>query len=158
LPGSGKTTIARELARRLGAVHIRIDSIEQALRNSGALAGPVNDAGYRVGYALAQDNLRLGHIVIADSGNPIEVTREAWRTVATELGVVYLEVEVVCSDPRQHRARVEGRHADIEGHKLPTWDEVISREYEPWPADVVADTARLNLTECVTLIAQALPA
>ena len=29
LPGSGKTTIARELAGQLGAVHLRIDSIEQ---------------------------------------------------------------------------------------------------------------------------------
>ena len=36
LPGTGKTTVARELARQLGAVHPRIDSIEQALRNAGA--------------------------------------------------------------------------------------------------------------------------
>jgi predicted kinase len=30
LPGVGKTTIAPELARSLPAVHLRIDSIEQA--------------------------------------------------------------------------------------------------------------------------------
>jgi predicted kinase len=60
LPGTGKTTIARELARKLGAVHVRIDSIEQALRNSGLICGAMNDAGYRVGYAIAEDNLRLG--------------------------------------------------------------------------------------------------
>ena len=59
--------IARELARQIGAVHVRIDSIEQALRDSGAMAQPINDAGYRVGYALAEDNLRLGRIVIAES-------------------------------------------------------------------------------------------
>jgi predicted kinase len=35
LPGVGKTAIARELARTLGAVHLRIDSIEQALRSAG---------------------------------------------------------------------------------------------------------------------------
>src|SRR5262245_56370928 len=35
LPGTGKTTIARELARMLGGVHVRIDSIEQSLRNDG---------------------------------------------------------------------------------------------------------------------------
>ena len=35
LPGVGKTGIARELARTIGAVHLRIDSIEQALRRAG---------------------------------------------------------------------------------------------------------------------------
>ena len=33
LPGVGKTTIARELAVAINAVHVRIDTIEQALRN-----------------------------------------------------------------------------------------------------------------------------
>jgi predicted kinase len=49
LPGSGKTAIALELARQLGAVHVRIDSIEQAIRDSGVRSGPLEDAGYRVG-------------------------------------------------------------------------------------------------------------
>ncbi|MGO8655704.1 AAA family ATPase, partial [Rhizobium ruizarguesonis] len=32
LPGSGNTTIARALAERLNAVHVRVDTIEQAIR------------------------------------------------------------------------------------------------------------------------------
>jgi predicted kinase len=32
LPGVGKTTIARELARRIDATHIRVATIEQAIR------------------------------------------------------------------------------------------------------------------------------
>jgi 2-C-methyl-D-erythritol 4-phosphate cytidylyltransferase len=35
LPGVGKTTIARELAVVLNDLHVRIDSIEQALRHAG---------------------------------------------------------------------------------------------------------------------------
>ena len=53
LPGVGKTTIARELAHRLGAVHIRIDSIELAIRESGVTVVSIDDAGYRVGYAIS---------------------------------------------------------------------------------------------------------
>lgn len=34
LPGTGKTTLARALAHVLGAAHVRIDTIEQALLRS----------------------------------------------------------------------------------------------------------------------------
>jgi predicted kinase len=81
LPGTGKTTIARELARQLGAVHVRIDSIEEAILDSGVLSSPINDAGYRVGNAVAADNLRIGRTVIADSVNPIPLSRDGgWPT------------------------------------------------------------------------------
>jgi len=43
LPGAGKTSVARELARRLKAVHLRIDTIEDALGNAAgdtAIASP----------------------------------------------------------------------------------------------------------------------
>jgi predicted kinase len=78
LSGVGKTTIAGELARQLGAIHVRVDSIEQAIRDSGTSSQPLNDARYRVAYAIAEDNLRLGRTVIADSVNPIHLSRDAW--------------------------------------------------------------------------------
>ncbi|HEY6734138.1 MAG TPA: AAA family ATPase, partial [Roseiarcus sp.] len=34
LPGTGKSSVARELAGKLDAVWLRIDSIEQAIRDS----------------------------------------------------------------------------------------------------------------------------
>ena len=139
LPGVGKTAIAVAFARAIGAVHLRIDSIEQALRNSHVdMAG---HEGYAVAYAVAGDNLRLGHTVIADSVNPVEETRAAWREVARRAGKRHIEIEVVCSDSDEHRRRVESRVADIAGHQLPTWKQVCAREYESWRADIVVDTA-----------------
>lgn len=151
LPGSGKTTIARALAERLGGTHIRLDTIEQALRNSGMLRGDVGPAGYMVAYGIAGDNLRLGRTVIADSVNPISITREAWRQVAQRAAVPAIEVEVICSDKVEHRRRVETREADIEGHVNPTWDEVVTRSYDNWdPAPIVVDTARMTVDAIVS--------
>src|SRR5215216_2920044 len=142
LSGVGKTTIARALARILDAVHLRIDSIEQALRRDGLA---VEGEGYSVAYAVAEDNLRVGRVVVADCVNPWPLTRMAWSAVAERAGVRALDVEVVCTDLDEHKRRVESRVADIDGHRVPTWPEVIERDYHPWDrSGLVIDTARLN--------------
>lgn len=157
LPGTGKTTLARLLARDLRAVYLRIDTVEQALRDErGDLSGP---EGYVVAYRIAADNLRLGMSVVADSVNPIAVTRRAWRNVAAQAGVGFVEIEVVCSDAQEHRRRVESRVSDIVGHRLPTWHEVETREREPWETTpVVIDTAGQTEFESFAALRQAIEA
>jgi predicted kinase len=162
LPGVGKTTIARELARQLGAVHIRIDSIEQAILDSGALGSPINspinDAGYRVGNAVAADNLRIGSTVIADSVNPVPLSRDAWVEVANRAQVSAVEIEVTCSDAKEHQHRVETRLSDIPGSRPLTWQDVVSRDYRPWDrAQIVIDTANRTIEQVVTIIREAIP-
>jgi predicted kinase len=153
LPGAGKTTIARELAVALGAVHVRIDSIEQALRNAGLT---VYDEGYRVAYAVAEDNLRLGRIVIADCVNPWPLTRREWQSVADRAAARAVSVEVVCSDVDEHRRRVESRSPDIAHHRVPTWSEVMAHDYRPWDEErLIVDTARLNVPQSVQAIVSA---
>ena len=153
LPGTGKTTLCRALALRLAAVHLRIDTIEQTILNSSIAPASVEEAGYLVGYALAEDNLRLGRTVIADSVNPLRVTRDAWLRVAKEAGVEAIEVEAICSDGPEHHRRIETRGSDIAGHQLPSWQEVVAREYEPWDsASAVIDTVRESLEDSLTKI------
>ncbi|HEX6976538.1 MAG TPA: AAA family ATPase [Vicinamibacterales bacterium] len=154
LSGVGKTTIARALASSLGAVYLRIDSIEQALRRAGL---QVETEGYEVAHAITEDNLRAGRIVVADCVNPWPLTRAAWRAVAERAGVRVVDVEVTCSDVEEHRRRVEARVADIDGHILPTWNEVISRDYRAWDTPrLVIDTSRLEVDEAVLRISAAL--
>ena len=148
LPATGKTAIAREVARELNAVYVRIDSIEQAILTCGALA--IDDAGYRVAHVIAEDNLRVGRTVVADCVNPVQISRDAWIGVANRVQARAVEVEILCSDPQEHRQRAENRIADIPGLRLPTWDEVVSREYEPWQREhVVIDTARRSVRDNV---------
>ncbi|TAW15308.1 AAA family ATPase [Rhizobium ruizarguesonis] len=140
LPGSGKTTIARALAERLNAVHVRVDTIEQGIRASG-IADDAGPAGYIVAYGIAGDNLTLGRTVIADSVNPLRITRSAWLSVAQAAGVMAAEVEVICSDKAEHRNRVETRLTDVEGLVKPTWQETSERAYDEWHDAILIDTA-----------------
>lgn len=151
LPGVGKTTIATQLAREMGAVWLRVDTIEQALAACGHIE--IEGEGYAVAYALAASNLALGRMVIADCVNPEPLTREAWRAVAAQADAPLVEIEIVCSDIAEHRRRVETRLADIPGHTLPTWQEVVDRDYRPWDREVlVIDTAALSADEAVIRI------
>lgn len=150
LPGTGKTTLAYELARRLSAVYLRIDVIEQAIRDAGVLAGDVGSSGYGVANAVALSNLRLGHCVIADGVNPVQGSRAAWQTVALAAGVELVDVQVICSDRQEHQRRVECRTGDIPGLTPPTWRSVMAHEYEAWAqAPLSVDTANLSAAEAV---------
>ncbi|WGS53886.1 AAA family ATPase [Paraburkholderia sp. D15] len=159
LPGTGKTTVAQALARQLGAVYLRIDTLEQALATSTTDETEIGPAGYLVGYAVAADNLRLGLTVIADSVNSLDVTRNAWRSVAQKAGVRIFEIELICSDPSVHRQRVEGRRADIAGLKLPTWSNVLERQYDAWESEhLVIDTSIVSIEQAVETIIRRLSA
>ncbi len=139
LPGSGKTTLAKALARRLGAVHVRVDTIEQNIRNAGLEPGP---AGYMAAYGVAEDNLALGHIVVADSVNSLTITRRAWRAVAERQGVPAAEIHVTCSDKTEHRRRAETRVTDVPGLVKPDWAQTQARIFEDWETEpLVVDTA-----------------
>lgn len=158
LPGTGKTTLARALAAGTGAFHLRIDSIEQALKRSSLKLDPVEDAGYAAAMAVAGDNLKLGRMVIADSVNPIALTRDAWRETARRAGAPFADVEVICSDKAEHRRRVETRANDIEGLVQPKWADVEARDYEPRTDErVVIDTAGREPAVCLAELLAALP-
>lgn len=150
LPGTGKTTLARAFARERQAAYLRIDTIEQALRSSRMLAGEVGPAGYMAAYALAEENLRLGRIVVADAVNPLAVTRAAWRQVAAAAAAAIFEIEVVCSDADEHRRRIETRASDVAGLVPPTWRQVVDREYEPWDRPrFILDTANRTAADAL---------
>lgn len=147
LPGTGKTSLSQRLARRFEAAYLRIDTIEQSLRDLCGIA--VQEEGYRLAYRVAADNLRVGVSVVADSCNPVELTRNAWETVARETQARCVNIEVACSDTLEHRRRVETRKSSVPGLVPPTWEEVIRREYHVWVRERIAiDTARKTEDEC----------
>lgn len=153
LPGTGKTTISKEVSKRIKAVYLKVDTIEQTLKNlegyPDSLA--IGSEGYLISYAIAKENLALGLDVIADSVNPIAITRHDWRQVAKEANTSFVEIELICSDKKKHQDRVERRVADIDGQ--PTWNDVLNRDYEPWESiSMLIDTSRHTVDESVQKI------
>jgi hypothetical protein len=85
--------------------------------------------------------------------NDLNLVRDSFRDIALSSGVPFLEIEILCSDPEQHRARVENRISDIPGLKVPDWQAVVDRVYEPWSREhLQLDTAELSPAECVDII------
>ena len=116
------------------ATHVRIDTIEDPLLIDGGGSLVAQGAGYRVAYAIVEENLKLGRTVIADSLNPIRMTRLAWRDVAKRSRVAIVNVVVVCSDKAQHQRRIEARPIGARGS---VWPEVLNREFDAVDCDAL---------------------
>ncbi len=153
LPGTGKTTIARLLAREIGAAYLRVDAIEGALRLSdpGREIGP---EGYDIAASLAVSNLEIGRDAIVDCVNPWTLTRDGFRQAALRAGTDFLGVEIVCADPALHRERLEGRSSDLPGVPIVAWADVLARDYRPWDdADIRIDTSLSTAQEAAQMLA-----
>ena len=149
LPATGKSTLARELAKKTNAVFLRIDTVEQGLKNVCNLK-VVEGEGYRLSYLLAKENLQLGNNVIADSVNPWKLSRDEWNNVATSVGVDYVNIEVICSDKDEHKLRAETRNVGIPGLNPPTWEEIVNRDYHEWSMPrTVIDTAGKTIDQSI---------
>lgn len=162
LPGTGKSTLARQLARQLKAVYLRVDSVEAALLN--AMNQSVTVEGYAAAYAVAADNLKLGFPVVVDCVNPIAVTREAWADTAAACAAPLVNIEVICSDLAEHQRRVELRHEDKLNHEgqwqPPTWAQVQDTAdfYQDWQIPrTVLDTAQGSPQENFRALLSRLP-
>ncbi|HEY2709413.1 MAG TPA: AAA family ATPase [Caulobacteraceae bacterium] len=150
LPGCGKSTLARELARRTGATWLRIDSIEVAIKASGVVPGDLKDAGYRAAHAVAEDNLLLGRDIVADCVNDWQVARDGWQETGGRAGTEVIWIEIVCSDPAEHRHRLETRVVNLPDLDLPDWTAVTGREYHAWDRDhLTIDTSGRTPEACV---------
>ncbi len=152
IPGSGKSTIAREAARALSSMSVRVevlesDEVRRVLTPRPMYTDEERDWFYgTVLIWLAKLLYRNGVNVIIDATG-----HKAWyrQKARLEFGENFIEVYVRCSlrtamarDPKGlYRAAIEGRIRTLPGLQVPY--------EEPTSPDLVLDTERMSVDECV---------
>lgn len=134
LPGTGKSTLAAELTVRLGAVHLSVDPIEDALLGAGLpRSWETGVAAYEAARVIAEQNLAHAALVLVDAVNDSEPARQTWRTAAAHAGVEVVFV-LLALDGAEHRRRLGGRRRNLALMPEPSWEDVVARAAacEPW--------------------------
>ena len=140
LPGSGKTTLARQLAEDRSALRLTQDEWLIAL-GSTPWDAPTREKVDRELWCLAQDVLQLGLSVIVDFGLWARIERDEMRSVARSLGVG-VELHYLDAPADELWRRIQARNLE------PPWDGYpITRDhFDEWLGTFEApDAAELAL-------------
>lgn len=133
LPGTGKSTLAEQLATETGVPAFAGDWLLGALRPHGVLNHLDRPAFLAMYYdllgTLAERQLMLGQSAIVDCLINADIA-ERWGELAARYGGRLRIVECVCGDEGEHRRRLEGRVRGIPGWHEVGWDHVLRMRSE----------------------------
>lgn len=164
-PGTGKSTLARAVARELRAVYLDKDTIKDtalALGREMKLEGANDFAGvlsYTLLIPLARDNLTVGLPVVIDSPAGYRTFQDAVENLVRAVKVDFKLVECITTDEALLRERLERRAPDVAEHRVREWDAYqqararLERMSGPRLVVDTAETVQTNLRKILNYLA-----
>jgi len=167
LPGSGKSTIARALAERIGADCIASDALRKELAGAepgerltaevgaGVYGVGMTELTYRELLVQAERQLRAGRSVVLDATFGRAIDRRRATALAQAVGGVLVAVECRCP-VKVARQRLESRtRPGYTGPSDAGWEvyRAMRRIFDSWPEAVRVETTR-PVEECLAKIAE----
>ena len=104
--GTGKSTLAAALAKRVEAVVIDYDIVKSAALDAGTNWEVAGRIGYETSRALAASLLEQGRRVILDSPCRFQQIVDDGMAIATNLGIPYAFIECTLADESEIRRRM----------------------------------------------------
>ena len=132
-PGSGKSTLSKELAKLTGAVIVDHDIVKSALLNSSEQPLDNNIAGktsYNIDWTLIDFHLSLGHSVIFDSPCLYEEMITKGTSLTEKYHVKYKYVECYLDDYNEINTRLKHRDSMISQIKAVTSEKAFRHTIE----------------------------
>jgi predicted kinase len=153
LPGTGKSTLAEQVARTVGAPAFAGDWLMGGMKPAHAALAKLNrseylDAWFGLLRTLVTRQLMLGQDAVVDdvvTGSRVA----AWRETAARFSARLFLIECICSDESIHRERIEGRIRGIPGWHEVGWDHVERMRTELSVSPLTADRLTVDAMEPV---------
>jgi predicted kinase len=133
LPGTGKTTLARQTASYFGVPLFAKDRLQSRLRRQG-LAERSTPDGYALILDLADEQLGLGLSTILDAVFPMEGFRRHAAAIARRHQAAFRPVYCFCSDRANWQGRMQSRQQYVPDWTPVGWEEVerLEATFQPW--------------------------
>ncbi|MCZ6718570.1 MAG: ATP-binding protein [Gammaproteobacteria bacterium] len=132
--GSGKTTLSREILRRVPAVYLDNNHIADAFfphTRNGRSYEKIRPRFYQALYRITEANLKLGNSVLLDVPHTKDVQTRSWQVSISQLAIRSKAEMVViwchCSE-KVLRTRIRSRGEARDSWKLKNWKRFLKRE------------------------------
>jgi predicted kinase len=145
--GSGKTTLSREILRRVWAVYLDNNQVVDAFfpdTRNGRRYEKLRPHFYKALYTIAEENLRIGNSVLLDVPHVKEIQDREWRSfikcTAARTKSQLIIIRCLCSE-RVVQSRIRSRGEKRDRQKLSHWKEFSTAQ----PIDVAIPLPHLDI-------------